>query len=152
MCIALYRKCILHYQLTQQPDQEPTALLPKITCELVSIQPSCHSVPPPASWKCHWLTAIFRWPVSSIPDAARVRGWHCPPSTPPHTHAPLLLAQNTEKEAQATHLFQKCLAFHKEVLQLVNLKVSHKTNNMRSEKLLVKMGLDDFVDKWHKLH
>lgn len=37
-----------------------------------------------------------QWPVSSIPDPATVRGWHSPPS-PPHTHAPLPLAQKTEK-------------------------------------------------------
>ena len=65
-----------------------------------------------------------RWPVSSIPDPAIVRGWHSPLLPPPHTHFP---APGTKdrKEAQARHTSSKrCLVFHREVLQLLNLNVS----------------------------
>lgn len=86
---------------SKQPDQAPTVCLPKITCELVFIgtpAACCHSAHLPASWKgCTGWPPSSLWLISSIADLAIVRGWHSPPSPPPHTHAPLSLAQKIEK-------------------------------------------------------
>lgn len=143
MCVGLHMKFILHYQLALWPDQKAAACLPKITCELVFIGtpagclPLC---PPPCQLGTLPLAGCHhsQWPVSSIPRPSNSQSLAQPPPPPPHTHAPCPSTKE-RKEAQAWRTSSKrCLAFHKEVLQPVNLNVPPKANNMRSEKRLVK--------------
>lgn len=100
---------------SKQPDQAPTVCLPKITCELVFIgtpAACCHSAHLPASWKgcTGWppqfsMAGIIHRRPSNSQRLAQPTITNPPPSCSP--------APGHKKGPGLTHLFQRCLAFHK---------------------------------------